>query len=276
MDGRFQRVLCGVDGSRSAHEAARQAAALVAPGGELELVAVTDEWGTGLSASAVLSRPHARRSLDRIARELRGCGANVKTKIVSGRPPWQVLLNEAADRDLLVVARHARSRFGGIAMGSTASNLAHRAHLPLLVAAAPPAGTTFPGRILVAADGPGHPERAVRLAGQIASSRGSQITLVRLEWSRRPKRPELAAAVAELNRLGAEAVEIVTGGIPRRKIPELAARERASLVVVGSRGLDGTRAIGSTSERVAHQAPCSVLIARPPAATDEFAGVAAS
>ena len=40
-----------------------------------------------------------------------------------------------------------------------------------------------------------------------------------------------------------------------------AARE-VDLLVVGSRGLRGLRALGSVSERVAHQAPCSVLVLR--------------
>ena len=34
------------------------------------------------------------------------------------------------------------------------------------------------------------------------------------------------------------------------------------LLVVGSRGLRGVRALGSVSERVAHQAHCSVLVVR--------------
>jgi nucleotide-binding universal stress UspA family protein len=43
--------------------------------------------------------------------------------------------------------------------------------------------------------------------------------------------------------------------------------ERADLLLVGSRGLTGLRALGSTSERVAHQASSSVLLVRPTAAT---------
>lgn len=262
----FERIVCGVDGSRSGHEAARQAAALAAPGGVLELVAVADEWGTGLNAAAVLSRKRARRVLDQTANEIRRCcrGMHVESRIVDGRPPWQSLLHAAADSDLLVVARHRHSRFSGPLIGSTAANLVHRAHVPVLVAVAPPNGQRFPGRILVAADGPGHPERAVTLAGLIARDSGSDITLVRLDWTNRMRRPELAVAVASLNELGVEPVEILTGGIPRRQIPLLAAREKASLVVLGSRGLTGTRALSSVSERVAHDAPCSVLIVRPP------------
>jgi nucleotide-binding universal stress UspA family protein len=36
----------------------------------------------------------------------------------------------------------------------------------------------------------------------------------------------------------------------------------ADLLVVGSRGLHGLRALGSVSERVAHRASCSTLVVR--------------
>lgn len=263
-DAPFNRIVCGIDGSRSGHEAARQAAALIAPGGVVEMVAVAEEWGAGLAGAAVLSKARARRALDDAAREIRPCGARIETRIVTGRPPWEPLLRESAGRDLLVVARHTHSRFSGPLIGSTAANVVHRAQIPVLVAVAPPEGRAFPGRILVAADGPGHPERAIRLAGLIARQSGSGITLVRLEWSHRSRRPELAGAIADLTAMGIEPVEILAGGLPRRQIPSFAASEKASLVILGSRGLTGARAMGSISERVAHDAPCSTLIVRPP------------
>ena len=36
----------------------------------------------------------------------------------------------------------------------------------------------------------------------------------------------------------------------------------ADLIVVGSRGLKGLKALGSVGERIAHQASCSVLVVR--------------
>jgi nucleotide-binding universal stress UspA family protein len=47
------------------------------------------------------------------------------------------------------------------------------------------------------------------------------------------------------------------------------ASEDADLLVVGSRGLHGLRALGSVSERVAHEARCSVLVVRSTEATLE-------
>ena len=38
--------------------------------------------------------------------------------------------------------------------------------------------------------------------------------------------------------------------------------EKADLVLVGSRGLQGLKTLGSASERIAHQASCSVLVVR--------------
>jgi nucleotide-binding universal stress UspA family protein len=43
----------------------------------------------------------------------------------------------------------------------------------------------------------------------------------------------------------------------------VAASAESDLIVVGSRGLHGVKALGSVSERVAHQATCSTLIFRP-------------
>jgi nucleotide-binding universal stress UspA family protein len=50
---------------------------------------------------------------------------------------------------------------------------------------------------------------------------------------------------------------------PEEPVPVLtAASADADLLVVGSRGLRGVRALGSVSERVAHRAACSTLIVR--------------
>ncbi|MCY7303337.1 MAG: universal stress protein [Thermoleophilia bacterium] len=46
----------------------------------------------------------------------------------------------------------------------------------------------------------------------------------------------------------------------------------ANLVILGSRGLHGLRALGSVSERVAHRAYCSVLVVRVGVEPNELAG----
>ena len=46
------------------------------------------------------------------------------------------------------------------------------------------------------------------------------------------------------------------------RILTVADGKAVSLITLGSRGLTGVRALGSVSERVAHHAHCSVLVAR--------------
>ena len=62
----------------------------------------------------------------------------------------------------------------------------------------------------------------------------------------------------------------VTNWDPAHPVAALVERSRkADLIVVGSRGLHGLRALGSTSERVAHQAHCSVLVVHQASPADE-------
>ena len=55
-------------------------------------------------------------------------------------------------------------------------------------------------------------------------------------------------------------------GVPLREDPDTPAealtRLEPDLLVIGSRGLQGMRSLGSVSERVAHNARCSVLVVR--------------
>ena len=66
-----------------------------------------------------------------------------------------------------------------------------------------------------------------------------------------------------------EAVEALREGLPAHELVEdprspvhALTGAGADLIVVGSRGLHGLRALGSVSERVAHGAEASVLVAR--------------
>jgi nucleotide-binding universal stress UspA family protein len=270
MTGAFAKIVCGIDGNPAALEGVRQAAALVDPGGTIVLAAVADEW-PGVQVAA---EPRPLFGPDAVAEalsEAHAVLADSDLRVVE-RPlengagyQWDALLDEAADADLLVLGRHHLPRATGFLIGSMTTNVLHQATLPVLAAVEPPNGLPFPGRILVASDGPGHPEEAVRVAAQIARRSGSEVILLRVSDDRGPGQPEVAAAVAELTEVtGARPVEVVVTGTPHHAIAESAAAEHASLVITGGRGLPSveTFGIGSVSERVAHEAPCSVLVVR--------------
>jgi nucleotide-binding universal stress UspA family protein len=260
----FRRILCGVDGSRAAREAVVQAAALARPGSEIELMAVSCERGSGPNAQALLSHARAVEALDAAGRLAGRPGVDVVLTHRCEHSAAHALLAEAPGHDLLVLGSHGNSRAAGIMFGSTVTCAVHEAHVPVLVARHAPSDAPFPTRVLVGAEGSGSPESAIAVAAEFARAFGSRVTLLRVGgWTHPHARALDEATVGLAEAGGVEPVAVVAAGEPHRRLVEEAARERVSLIIVGSRALSGIRALASTSERVAHEAPCSVLVLRP-------------
>jgi nucleotide-binding universal stress UspA family protein len=260
----FSSVLCGIGGTRGDDEAARQAASLAGPGGHLELLAVTREWGYGAGSQDALGsrRAHeALRAARAVARELE-VEPDVRTVDAGSRT--EALLAEANGHGLLVVGADGATRAQGILLGATVPTLVHRAPCPVLVARRPPAGVLFPKLVLLADDGSDSARGAARLAAELAARRDATVELISPRDTD-PGRVSVVAQDATAIYLAADAepVRVRENGRVVDAIVSAATRLEVSLVVTGSRGLRGVRALASVSERVATRAPCSVLVARP-------------
>ena len=260
-DGRL--VICGVDGSRGARVAAEQAAAL-ARGGMLTLVAVAYVRGSGPNEMADLDPPHGRRALDSAREIALAGGVDALPELVRGRDAAAVLTRRAADADLLVIGAPVSGRAQGIVLGATATRLLHTAPRPVLVARTPPRGHSFPDHVLVATDGSRASRYAITLAGAIAAEHRAAVTLLHAGGpAGASERRRIAEQEVELlEATGTEPLRLDPSGDAADAIVDAARSLSASLVVTGARGVSGLRALGSVSERVAHRAPCSVLVAR--------------
>lgn len=258
----FASIVCGIDGSRAGQEAARQAAVLAGPGSLITFVCVSQAKGVGASAQATITEARADEALGHAQEAAEETHTDSTARLVYGAYPGDTLLSEAEGCDLLVVGSHGVSRAGGIWLGRVASTLAHKADATVLVARRPRSEAPFPGRLLVATNGSEGSAAATRLAGAIARRHESSVIQVHVNGT--TSRHAMAAEAAELRRMtGAEPVPLTETGPAHERIAAAARSEDASLVVLGSRGLRGVRALGSVSERVVHGAPCSVLVARP-------------
>jgi nucleotide-binding universal stress UspA family protein len=257
----FTDIVCGIDGSPAALEGARQAAALAGAEASIELIAVIDD-PFEVDTVAGIDESSADAALAEARNEVAATGAYVVTRKVARDRQfvWERLLEAAAAADLLVVGRHRRLPVPRLAGGDTTTNVLQGAQLPVLIAVAPPAGRSFPGRILVAAAGPGHPEDAVRVATVIADRAGSDVVVLRAERLDAAVAPAVAGAVADLNDVVGPPTEVVAEGPAPHVIVEWAERERASLVITGARRKTRLALLRSVSVHVAHAAPCSVLV----------------
>jgi len=263
----FRSILCGVNATRGSREAARQAAVIAGHRAHVCYLAVTDEVGTGVAASATLRHEHGEAAAADARRQAREVGVQAEALTLHSASAADALLGRAADHDLLVLGAGAGSRTAGIILGSTATAAVHRAPGPVLLTRRPPRDAEFPKSILVALDGTPQAEQALALAIALAGRHDARIAIVAPEARGPSDRHVLADEVTAVAiATGVEPLVLDTHGPAPATICGAADTVVASLIVIGSRGLSGARALGSVSERVAHEAHCSVLVVRPPPA----------
>lgn len=230
----FARVVVGIDGSEPGFEACRQAVRLVTPGGWLELFAAVQ---LGQAGRAGWSAPRvaeelARETDEAIRKAEEIAGGTAETRIVNGAPA-PALLRELAEQQATLVAlgTHGHSRAVEILIGGVAGELLHQAPCSVLIARPPLTRAEFPHAVAVGVDGSACSDVALAAAEYLAGRFDAQLHIVQAL-----DEPPVAALAA--------------------------ASRDADLLVVGSRGLTGIKALGSVSERIAHEAACSVLVVR--------------
>jgi nucleotide-binding universal stress UspA family protein len=256
----FEHVLVGIDPSAESIEAARQAAVLVEPGGTLTLLGA---WsvppptvaGVGVyTPSNELNAGFYRQMAEEaVATAMHGLAplASPATKVARGLA-WEELTREpeASGTTLIVVGSHGQARMHGILIGSTATEIVHKAPCSVLVARE--ADALFPRRIVIGVEGSAESATAYAVACELAARFGSELWPVVAHGGDGVDKEAVARIVDDHHEnLQDEPVEAL-----------VAAAADADLLVVGSRGLHGLKALGSVSERVAHRARCSTLIVR--------------
>jgi nucleotide-binding universal stress UspA family protein len=148
------RVVVGVDGSE--RSAAALAAALTEAGPEGSVTAVRAQGGTDLWSDQYVNAPPSQRQQQENA--LRGLATTLGELLAgtTGDSPavqplavpgaaGEVLVEQAADADLLVVASRGRGEFRGLLLGSVALHCVVHAPCPVLVFR--PRGRQLPARL---------------------------------------------------------------------------------------------------------------------------------
>ncbi|HVC88127.1 MAG TPA: universal stress protein [Gaiellaceae bacterium] len=241
----FSRILIGVDGTKEGFDACRQASRLADPGATLEAATVVQ-----LAPGPVDKLE--QRGTETLAAASSILGPKAETRRLYGFVV-EMLLAEATrvDATLLAIGTHEHPRLEEVIFGGVAGELLHQATCSVLIARPVPDAVNFPRQIVVGLDGSAESERAYEVAIQLALHRHSVVRgLVALGGKRVDSGPIFHR----------HSRATPSPSAPVRTLVEASAC--ADLLIVGSRGLHGPRALGSVSERVAHQAACSVLVVR--------------
>jgi nucleotide-binding universal stress UspA family protein len=253
-DDAFASIVCGVDGSDDGMLALRQALALRSDDGRVVAVTVRHLAGAiHAGHEAALAAEQLEHDADAAVERAREALRDVpgaETRLVEGRPV-ESLLEAANDvrATLLAIGTPPGGRLEGIMLGHVATTLLHEAPCPVLVGRREwPDGA--PGSVVAGFDGSDEALRALAIARLLGERLGATVRVLAAKGGKGLDEAQLAA-IPELE---------LDDRAPADALVE--ASEQADLLVVGSRGTHGLRALGSVSERVAHRAASSVLVVR--------------
>ena len=123
------------------------------------------------------------------------------------------------------------------------------------------------GTIVVGTDGSETAELALQRAGELAKATGASLHVVSAHDGAIP--PDVTTALLERSAGALHVRGIECESHPRRgdaaeALLSVADQEGADMIVVGSKGMHGSRRflLGSVPDKISHHAPCSVLIIR--------------
>jgi nucleotide-binding universal stress UspA family protein len=257
----FERIVCGVDGSPAGFEALRQATLLRSDPARILAVTVCE---TAPAPAAEMAGPlaaelreRANATRDAAWEQLRSIPL-AEARLLDGAPAPSLLA--ALDREsatLAAVGTHGGGRLAGVMLGGVATSLLQQAPCSVLVARGPDGTAWSPDSIVVGMDGSREALVSAVIAAELAERFGATVRTVAAQGGPRVDRPVLAE-MGDVERVSGHPVGVLVD-----------ASRGADLVIVGSRGLRAFEALGSVSERVAHQARCSVLVVRPETPREE-------
>ncbi|MGH2724356.1 MAG: universal stress protein [Actinomycetota bacterium] len=258
----YRTIVIGTDGSETAFRAQRAAARFAKlVGGRLVIVsAYRPEMNDRLVAEMLGYAADAAR------RE----GIEVRTAMAEGSPAKVIKgVAQRESADLIVVGSVGMGKARRFRLSAIAEEAALEAPCDVLIVRTTateegwePPERLYP-RIVVGTDGSPTASEAVRKAYDLGMMLGIGVTLVYVAGDPLIGKIMLERArKAKPRALGVQ--ERLVEGEPAEKIAEVAEEEGAGLVVVGNKGMAGTRRylLGSIPSKVAHQAATDVLVAK--------------
>ncbi|HJP66744.1 MAG TPA: universal stress protein [Actinomycetota bacterium] len=256
----YRTIVVGTDGSETAMRAEAWAAKL-AKRFRAQLVIVSGFDRERIQPDQALGVVEAARERVKVHR------IDAEVECHGGEPADVVLTTaDRRDADLVVVGNRGMGKARRFKLGSVPERVATYAPCDVLItdttSGRASEGRNY-GKILMGTDGSPTATEAARKGFELALMVDADVTLVYVG-------DELLGSIA-LEKTADAAPDgvnverrVVPTGDPAEIINDIAEEESHDLVVVGNKGMAGSRRflLGSVPNKVAHGAPCDVLIAR--------------
>jgi nucleotide-binding universal stress UspA family protein len=213
-----------------------------------------------------------------------GAKTKIETALAHGRPAVSIVTQARRRRaDLVILGSRGLSDIRGFLLGSVSRSVLTQAPCPVLIVKRPLSSLD---RVVLAVDGSKHSRRACEFACQRVFQESTQVSVLsvagdgltemasqvlpaaQIQDLTRPQIDHAQELVGQYRdqvlKTGCSATTEVRTGHTSEQILQHAEQLKADLIIVGSRGLEGTERLelGSVAESVLKYAPCSVLVVK--------------
>jgi nucleotide-binding universal stress UspA family protein len=256
-------IVAGTDGSPRAEVAVDKAGELAqALGVSVHVVCVPGaiagkDWPQRITAQQIVADASDRLS---------GRGITVQTHLPKDEGDAALTLVAVAEGEqaqMIVVGNRGMTGSGRV-LGSLPNRVSHRARCDVLIV--PTKSRSLPEfgqrSIVVGTDGSSRATRAVRRAIGLAKALGGDLHIVSSSKSSDSSEPALAEAATEAGNNGVNAVTHAREDDPADALLDVADKNEAVIVVVGSKGMhaDEREWFGNIPDKLSHSGASSVLI----------------
>jgi nucleotide-binding universal stress UspA family protein len=281
--GRYKKILVAIDGSESSKHALRESFKLASD--EKCWITVVSVIPTYEGDAAVwinnvkeaMKKPCqiALSEAEKLAKNER---VLIKTVCEEGEIYERIVdLADAEDSDLIVMGRKGMAGIGRTLVGSVTARVIGHSQRDVLVV--PDDATIGWKSILFATDGSKYSEIAANRAIDLAKSYGSEIKAISVVDVTEEFMARAPGALEDLvkkaksmvedvkkkaDSKGIKAESIVREGDTYKVIINIAKKQKANAIIMGSHGRTGLKRLlmGSVTERVIGHAPCPVLVVK--------------
>jgi nucleotide-binding universal stress UspA family protein len=256
-------IVVGTDGSATATLAVDKAGELgQALGAPVHVVCVpgaipADDWPARITGQRIVAEAGDR---------LRGQGIAVETHLPKDKGDTALALVEVADAQraqMLVVGNKGMTGIRRL-FGSFPNRVSHGARCDLLIVDTQSGSLAnlAGGSIVVGTDGSDRATQAVTQGIALCKALDGELHIASVSDSAEPRDSAVAAAAAEAAGQGVKATTHALGGDPVSVLLDLAEKNQAVILVVGSKGMhaDERELLGNIPDKISHKGGCSVLI----------------
>ncbi len=283
----FTRIAVGIDGSPTSEAAAHVAIMLaMRERTEIHLISVIEELPQyvasheGAASDMAQAQRYFSACHDRVTAEAERWGVSVTSHLAHGHEAQEIIaLARAIGADVIVIGHAGHSAIWGTALGGTAHQIVQRTPCTALVVREHTPGMEF-AHIAVALDGSPLGWEAFAVALDLSRSVHRPLHVLSVLEKAFPDQGDATAptpqqsivlhaqtrAIARATAAGTPVeVETRSGSASEQLIAAARAHE-ADLLIMGATGHERpwSQTTGGTAMKVVEEAPCAVLIVRPP------------